>query len=393
MAGWPRSSSRRRPLPRNCWSRRSTPESTASAQPIFGRASDQIGPTIRRREYYLTDIVEILNRVRANARGRRCGIENPAEVLGINNRVELAQVDAIFRARKVEELMLAGVTIEKPETVSIDAGARIGMDTVIEPFVRISGSSVIGEQCTIGACSILEDVRLGDGVQVGPFTSISASRLDDGAQVGPYARLRMGAHVETGAHVGNFVELKKTRLGAGAKAMHLAYLGDSNIGEKVNIGAGTITCNYDGVKKHATTIGDGAFVGSNSTLVAPVEIGAGAALAAGSVITKPGFPPDALALGRAHQVIRRKLGEAKRRRGESEPRLSRGIQPHWLGEALGHGATVWNTASPPMPPISNSGSLSVISLRSTIPSAMGCCPKASSELANVPSPRPINTSV
>ena len=271
---------------------------------------DQIRPDNPAREYYLTDLVEILNRAGQTVGGMR--IENPAEVLGINNRVELAQVDAIFRARKAQELMLAGVTIEKPETVSIDAGARIGMDTVIEPFVRISGSTVIGEQCTIGACSVLEDVTLGDRVQVGPFTSISASRLDDGAQVGPYARLRMGAHVEAGAHIGNFVELKKTRLGAGAKAMHLAYLGDSDIGEKVNIGAGTITCNYDGARKHPTTIGDGAFVGSNSTLVAPIEIGAGAYLAAGSVITKP-VPPDALGLGRAHQVVKENWASRRRK--------------------------------------------------------------------------------
>ena len=212
--------------------------------------------------------------------------------------------------------MLAGVTIEKPETVSIDARARIGVDTVIEPFVRISGSTVIGERCTIGACSILEDATLGDGVQVGPFTSISASRLDDGAQVGPYARLRMGAHVEAGAHIGNFVELKKTRLGAGSKAMHLAYLGDSDIGENVNVGAGTITCNYDGAKKHSTTIGAGAFVGSNSTLVAPIEIGAGAYLAAGSVITKP-VPPDALGLGRAHQVIKENWASRRRREAKA----------------------------------------------------------------------------
>ena len=150
-----------------------------------------------------------------------------------------------------------------------------------------------------------------DRVLVGPFTWIAASRIEDDAQAGPYARLRPGAHVEPGAHVGNFVELKKTRLGAGSKAMHLAYLGDSDIGRNVNIGAGTITCNYDGAKKHPTTIGDGAFVGSNSTLVAPVEIGAGAYLAAGSVITKT-VPPDALGLGRARQE--NKEGWARKRR-------------------------------------------------------------------------------
>jgi bifunctional UDP-N-acetylglucosamine pyrophosphorylase/glucosamine-1-phosphate N-acetyltransferase len=274
---------------------------------------DQIRPDNPAKEYYLTDIVEILNRSSRRVLAMRIG--DSSEVLGINNRIELAKVDAMFRSRKVEELMLAGVTIEKPETVSIDGGVRIGTDTVIEPFTRISGSTTIGEQCKIGACSIIEDAALGDHVQVGPFTWIAASRLEDGAQVGPYARLRPGVHVEPGAHIGNFVELKNTRLGAGSKAMHLAYLGDSDIGQKVNVGAGTITCNYDGAKKHRTTIGDGAFVGSNSTLVAPVEIGAGAYLAAGSVITKT-VPPDALGLGRARQE--NKEGWARKRRKASQ---------------------------------------------------------------------------
>jgi bifunctional UDP-N-acetylglucosamine pyrophosphorylase/glucosamine-1-phosphate N-acetyltransferase len=274
---------------------------------------DQIRPDNPAREYYLTDIVEILNRSSRRVLAMRIG--DSSEVLGINNRIELAKVDSLFRSRKVEELMLAGVTIEKPETVSIDSGVRIGMDTVIEPFTRISGSTTIGEHCKIGACSILEDAALGDHIQVGPFTYIAASRVEDGAQVGPYARLRPGVHVEPGAHIGNFVELKNTRLGAGSKAMHLAYLGDSDIGQKVNVGAGTITCNYDGAKKHPTTIGDGAFVGSNSTIVAPVEIGAGAYLAAGSVITKT-VPPDALGLGRARQE--NKEGWARKRRKASQ---------------------------------------------------------------------------
>jgi len=268
-----------------------------------------IRPDNPAKEFYLTDIVEILGR--AGHRVRLMRVDDPAEVLGINNRIELAQVDALFRGRKVEEWMLAGVTIEKPETVTIDSGVQIGMDTVIEPFARILGSTTIGEECVIGACSILQDSRLGRGVLVGPFTSIYGSRLDDNAQAGPYARLRPGSHVESGAHVGNFVELKKTRLGAVSKAMHLAYLGDSDIGQGVNIGAGTITCNYDGVKKHATTIGNGAFVGSNSTLVAPVEIGESAYLGAGSVITHD-VPPEALGIGRSRQV--NKEGWARKRR-------------------------------------------------------------------------------
>jgi bifunctional UDP-N-acetylglucosamine pyrophosphorylase/glucosamine-1-phosphate N-acetyltransferase len=276
----------------------------------FWSHADQIHPGNPAKEYYLTDIVEILNRAGRSIHPMR--IADPAEVLGINNRIELAQVDAVFRARKVDELMLAGVTIEKPETVTVDVDVRIGLDTVIEPFTRLLGATSIGSECRIGACSILEDATLGDRVQVGAFTSIAASRLDNDAHAGPYARLRMGAHAAPAAHIGNFVELKKTRLGPRSKAMHLAYLGDSEIGEGVNIGAGTITCNYDGAAKHATTIGDGAFVGSNATLVAPIVVGAGSYLGAGSVITKT-VPPDALALGRARQTIKEDWAKKRRK--------------------------------------------------------------------------------
>jgi bifunctional UDP-N-acetylglucosamine pyrophosphorylase/glucosamine-1-phosphate N-acetyltransferase len=198
-----------------------------------------------------------------------------------------------------------------PETVAIDADVRIGMDTVVEPFTRILGRTVIGEDCRIGASSVIENSELGDRVEIAPFTHIVDSRLESGAHAGPYARLRMGAHLGENSRVGNFVELKKTRLGEGAKANHLAYLGDSSVGAGANIGAGTITCNYDGVKKHGTTIGERAFIGSNATLVAPVEIGDGAYVGAGSVVTEL-VPPDALALGRGRQV--NKAGWAKRRR-------------------------------------------------------------------------------
>ena len=178
------------------------------------------------------------------------------------------------------------------------------MDTVIGPFAQLTGNTVIGENCRIGTSSIVENSALADDVDVFPFSIISASTLEANAQVGPYARLRMGVHLAEGAHVGNFVELKNAALGAGSKSMHLAYLGDSQIGSKVNIGAGTITCNYDGRKKHKTTIGDGSFVGSNSTLVAPLEIGSGSYIGAGSVITDP-VPDKALALGRARQFIKK----------------------------------------------------------------------------------------
>jgi len=169
----------------------------------------------------------------------------------------------------------------------------------------------MGENCRIGACSIVQDSQLGEGVEIGAFTVVNKSTLEDGVSAGPYARLRMDNHVEAGAHIGNFVELKKTRMHAGAKAGHLAYLGDAEIGAKANIGAGTITCNYDGYKKHRTVMGDGAFIGSNSTLVAPLEIGAGAYVAAGSVVTQE-VPQDALAIGRGRQE--NKPGWAAKRR-------------------------------------------------------------------------------
>jgi bifunctional UDP-N-acetylglucosamine pyrophosphorylase/glucosamine-1-phosphate N-acetyltransferase len=227
--------------------------------------------------------------------------EDSSEMLGINNRVELAAVDRIMRERKVRQVMLDGVTVEKPETVTIDADVTIGMDTVIGPFVQLTGNTVIGENCRIGASSIVENSTLADNVDVFPFSSISASTLETKTQVGPYARLRMGAHLAESAHVGNFVELKNTTLGAGSKSMHLAYLGDSQIGAKVNIGAGTITCNYDGADKWPTVIEDGAFIGSGSMLVAPVRIGAGATIGAGSTITE--FAPGGtLTLTRARQT-------------------------------------------------------------------------------------------
>jgi bifunctional UDP-N-acetylglucosamine pyrophosphorylase/glucosamine-1-phosphate N-acetyltransferase len=260
-------------------------------------------------EYYLTDMVAILR-----AAGRRVDCifhEDAQELMGINTRAELALADRILRERTLRRLMLEGVTIEKPETVTIDDAVQIGRDTVIEPFARILGNTVIGEDCRIGAAAILEDCTLEDGVEVAPFTLVAGSHLESGVHVGPFARLRMGCHLEREARVGNFVEMKKTRFGAGSKAMHLAYLGDATIGARVNIGAGTITCNYDGVAKHPTRIADGAFIGSNSTLVAPLEIGAGSYVGAGSVITKP-VPEDALAVARERQVV--KEAWAKRRR-------------------------------------------------------------------------------
>ena len=260
---------------------------------------DQLNTDNPAGELYLTDMAQLLNN--NGHRVRQYLLEDPSELLGINTRVELADADRIMRTRKVHDLMLSGVTIERPETVTIDAQVRVGADTVIEPFVRITGKTVIGEDCVIGQGSILESAALADRVLVAAYSLIADSRVDPGAQVGPFSRLRMHAQVGPDARIGNFVELKKTRIGAGAKSQHLAYLGDAEIGDGTNIGAGTITCNYDGFAKHLTRIGANAFVGSNSTLVAPLEIGEQSYIAAGSVITND-VPADALALGRARQV-------------------------------------------------------------------------------------------
>lgn len=280
---------------------------------LFWQYVDQLGTNNPAGEYYLTDMVAILNDAGYKVEAMR--IDDANEALGINDRVDLANVDRILRSRKRLEVMRDGVTIENPETVTIDSHVRIGVDSVVEPFARLLGRTVVGENCHIGAGAIIQDSQLADEVVIGPYTLVAHSRLERGVHAGPFARLRMQNVVGEGAHIGNFVELKKTEMGPGAKANHLAYLGDSTVGAKANIGAGTITCNYDGFAKHATTIGDGAFIGSNSTLVAPIDIGAGAFTAAGSVITD-GVPDDALALGRAQQVV--KPDWAKKRRARTK---------------------------------------------------------------------------
>jgi bifunctional UDP-N-acetylglucosamine pyrophosphorylase/glucosamine-1-phosphate N-acetyltransferase len=267
----------------------------------FWRHVRLIGADNPAREYYLTDMIEILNH--AGLRVAATKIADPGELLGINDRVQLADADRILRARKVRELMISGVTIEKPETVTIDLDVTIGMDTIVEPFARITGNTAIGEDCRIGACAILHDAVLENGAEIFAFSMVSGSKVGVKAHAGPYARMRMGAELGDEAHIGNFVELKNTRMGAKSKSMHLAYLGDSQIGSGVNIGAGAITCNYDGRKKHKTTIGDGAFVGSNSTLVAPIEVEGGSYIGAGSVITHK-VPAGSLALGRSRQVLK-----------------------------------------------------------------------------------------
>ena len=223
------------------------------------------------------------------------------EVLGVNTRMELAELDAKLRAKKACELMEAGTTIFRPETCDIDADVEIGADTVIEPFVQIIGRTKIGSDCRIRSYSVITNCEIGDKVLIRPGCIMEDAVVRDGAQLGPYSHLRPGSDIGEDAHVGNFVETKKTKLGQRSKANHLSYLGDAVIGEDVNIGAGTITCNYDGVNKHGTDIEDGVFVGSDATLVAPVKLGKGSYIGAGSCITDD-VPADALAIGRGRQV-------------------------------------------------------------------------------------------
>jgi bifunctional UDP-N-acetylglucosamine pyrophosphorylase/glucosamine-1-phosphate N-acetyltransferase len=286
--------------------------------PLFWKYIGDVKPNNPAGEYYLTDIVSLLTRAGHDIYPLL--VEDETELLGINTRVELAEADRILRKRKTMELMLAGVTIEFPETVTVDGDVEVAADTTLESGVQLRGKTKVGANCRIGAGSILRDCHVADEVKILPYVVAEETTFGRGSHIGPFARFRMQAHVEEEAHVGNFVELKKTRLAKGAKANHLAYLGDATIGARSNIGAGTITCNYDGEKKHQTLIGSGTFVGSNSTLVAPVKLEDGAYIAAGSVITKD-VAADALAIGRAYQV--EKPGWAARRRaGQSKTKQS-----------------------------------------------------------------------
>ena len=207
--------------------------------------------------------------------------------------------------------MANGVTIYRPETCTIDAGVEVAEDTVIEPFVQLLGATRIGSDCLIRSYSVIENCTLGNGVLIRQNCVLSESTVADGARIGPFAHLRPGSEIGEEAHVGNFVETKKAKLAKGAKAGHLTYLGDVEVGERTNIGAGTITCNYDGVNKYKTTIGKDAFVGSDSTLVAPVTVGDGAYIGAGSCITKD-VPADSLAVSRAQQVVKEGWAAARR---------------------------------------------------------------------------------
>ena len=270
---------------------------------------DRLSTANAHGEYYLTDMAGVLHR--AGKKVVAIKTSDAGEVLGSNTRAEMMMLDARLRLAKCRELLGQGVTIFYPHTCVIDSDVEVGADTVIEPFVQLLGHTKIGADCRIRSYSVIANSVLGDRVTVKPGTIMEDSRVGAGAVLGPYTHMRPGSEVGENAHLGNFVETKKIKLGKGSKANHLSYLGDAEIGEGVNVGAGTITCNYDGVKKHQTVIEDGAFIGSDSTLVAPVKIGRGSYVAAASCITED-VPADALALGRARQSV--KEGWARERR-------------------------------------------------------------------------------
>jgi bifunctional UDP-N-acetylglucosamine pyrophosphorylase/glucosamine-1-phosphate N-acetyltransferase len=260
---------------------------------------DKLTANNAHRELYLTDMAGLLR----SAGERVVALQAPdaVEVLGANTIAELVALDATLRAATANRLMAAGVTIFRPETCVIDAEVEVASDTVIEPFVQLLGSTKIGAECLIRSYTVVENCTLGNAVLVRQGCVLAESTIGDGAKIGPFAHLRPGSQIGEDAHVGNFVETKKARLRKGAKANHLTYLGDTEVGEGSNIGAGVITCNYDGDRKHQTRIGKGVFVGSDSTLVAPVTVEDGAYIGAGSCITKD-VPAGALAVSRARQI-------------------------------------------------------------------------------------------
>ncbi len=260
-------------------------------------------------EYYLTDMAEVLRG--AQQRVVAWKTANAYEVLGGNTRAELADIDHYLRMTKCRRLMADGVTVFYPATCVIDADVQIAPDSVIEPYVQLLGKTRIGTACRVRSYSVIRDSEIGDGVIIRPGCVMEGARIANGAVIGPYSHLRPGSEIGEGAHVGNFVETKKIRLGKGSKANHLTYLGDAEIGAGVNIGAGTITCNYDGVHKHKTVIADGVFIGSDSTLVAPVRVGKGAYVGAASCITDD-VPENGLAIGRARQVVKEGWASARK---------------------------------------------------------------------------------
>jgi bifunctional UDP-N-acetylglucosamine pyrophosphorylase/glucosamine-1-phosphate N-acetyltransferase len=261
---------------------------------------ERLNPSNAQGELYLTDALG--DAVRSGERIALVDLADPDEALGVNDREDLARVHRLALARKAKELMASGVTLLAPERTAIEPEVEVGADTTIHPDVTIRGATRIGGRCTIGQGVVIRDCRIVDDAVIEPYSVLEGAEVGAACRVGPFARLRAGTVLETGSRVGNFVETKKARIGRGAKASHLAYLGDAEVGAGANIGAGAVTCNFDGVAKHRTVIGEGAFIGSDTMLVAPIEIGAQAMTAAGSVITKD-VPAGALAIERAEPRV------------------------------------------------------------------------------------------
>jgi bifunctional UDP-N-acetylglucosamine pyrophosphorylase/glucosamine-1-phosphate N-acetyltransferase len=271
-----------------------------ASKPLFSHIG-QLQTANAHAEYYLTDMAGIL--VEAGDRVIALVAKDATEVLGANTIEEMMSLDAALNMRKARQLMQIGVTIFRPETSIISEEVTVGPDTILEPYVQLLGQTTIGSECRIRSYSVIEDAHIGDKVTIRNGSIISQSEIANGAIIGPYSHVRPESSIGENAHVGNFVETKKAHIGAGAKANHLSYIGDAEIGAGANIGAGTITCNYDGTAKHRTVIGEKTFIGSNNTLVAPISIGNGAYTAAGSTLTED-VPENALALGRARQVTK-----------------------------------------------------------------------------------------
>jgi len=278
------------------------------AQTLFSNI-DKLDTDNHHGEFYITDMAAILGKAKKPVVAVKAS--NAYEVLGGNTRAELSEIDQHMRLAKCRQLMDQGVTILFPETCVIDSDVEVGPDTVIEPSVQLRGTTKVGSDTRIASYSVIISCEIGDNVLIQTGCVLEHSIVRARASLGPYSHLRPGCEVCEEAHVGNFTELKKTRLGKGSKANHLTYLGDTEVGEKVNVGAGTITCNYDGVSKHKTIIEDGVFVGSDSILIAPIRIGKGAYVAAATTVTED-VPPDSLALGRARQIVKEGWAKAKR---------------------------------------------------------------------------------
>ncbi|MBI4745566.1 MAG: bifunctional UDP-N-acetylglucosamine diphosphorylase/glucosamine-1-phosphate N-acetyltransferase GlmU [Deltaproteobacteria bacterium] len=281
------------------------------ASEFLFKAMRGIKPKNAQKEYYLTDIVGMAVKEKKKAATHKTA--DFKEVMGINSRLELAEAELIQRTRILNEMMKNGVTIIDPACTYIAQSVKISADTIVFPGSMISGETVIGKGTVIGPGCIISDAKIGDGVNIKAYSVIDKSEIEDGAFIGPMAHVRPESVIKKGAHIGNFVEVKKSKIGEGSKANHLSYIGDATIGKGVNIGAGTITCNYDGVKKHRTVIEDNVFVGSDTQLVAPVRIGEGSLIGAGTTVTED-VPEGSLVLSRVRQLTKEGLAKKYLRR-------------------------------------------------------------------------------